>query len=339
VVLSLGAEMRRRDFIKVVAGSALTWPLTARAQQVGGMRTVGILLPSADNDQEYKSDLQVLLLELEKLGWKDGHNVKFEYRWGANDVVRLREFAKELIRMAPDILFASSTVASRPLHLETNSIPIVFVQVSDPIGEGFIASLAKPGGNMTGLTIFEPSIAGKWIETLKEIAPQVSRVALVFNPQTTPGDGLYFLRPIENAAPSFGVQPVEMPLRNVAEIEPTFKLFAQNPNGGLVFLSDSFTVQHRNRFIKLAAQYYLPAVYPFSLFVTDGGLVSYGPNRTNEFRLAATFVDLILRGTKPADLPVQAPIKFELAVNLKTARALGLNVPATLLAHADNVIE
>jgi putative ABC transport system substrate-binding protein len=331
--------MRRRDFIKVIAGSVAAWPLTARAQQVGGTRTVGVLLPGADNDQEYKSDLQVLLLELEKLGWKDGRNVKFEYRWGANDVVRLREFAKELVRMAPDILFASSTVASRPLHLETNSIPIVFVQVSDPIGEGFIASLAKPAGNMTGLTIFEPLIAGKWLETLKEIAPQVSRVALVFNPQTTPGDGLYFLRPIENAAPSFDVQPIEMPLQSVTEIEPTFKSFAQNPNGGLVFLSDSFTVQHRNRFIKLAAQYYLPAVYPFSLFVTDGGLVSYGPNRTNEFRLAATFVDLILRGTKPADLPVQTPTKFELAVNLKTARALGLNVPGTLLAHADNVIE
>ena len=337
--MPLGGAMRRRDFIKVIAGSAGVWPLAARAQQVGGMRTVGVLLPSADNDQGYKSDLQVLLLELEKLGWKDGHNIKFEYRWGANDDVHLREFAKELVRMAPDILFGSSTVASRPLHLETNSIPIVFVQVSDPIGEGFIASLAKPGGNMTGLTIFEPSTAGKWLETLKEIAPQVSRVALVFNPQTTPGGGLYFLRPIENAAPSFGVQPVEMPLQNVAEIEPTFKSFAQNPNGGLVFLSDSFTIQHRNRFIKLAAQYYLPAVYPFSLFVTDGGLISYGPNRTNEFGLAATFIDLILRGSKPAELPVQTPIKFELAVNIKTAKALGLNVPGTLLAHADNVIE
>jgi putative ABC transport system substrate-binding protein len=197
--------MRRRNFITGLASTTAAWPLAARAQQVGRMQTLGMLLPSADSDQEFKSDLQALSLELEKLGWKDGGNVKFEYRWGANDAARMREFARELVRMAPDVLFASSTPASSPLHLETNSIPIVFVQVADPIGAGFIVSLAKPGGNMTGLTNFEPSIAGKWLETLKEIAPQVQRVALLFNPQTAPGGGFYFLHPIENAAPSFGV--------------------------------------------------------------------------------------------------------------------------------------
>jgi putative ABC transport system substrate-binding protein len=331
--------MRRRDFIKGIAGSATIWPFVARAQQVGRMQTLGMLLPSADSDQEFKSDLQTLSLELEKLGWKDGRNVKFEYRWGANDAARMREFARELVRMAPDVLFASSTPASSALHLETNSIPIVFVQVADPIGPGFIVSLAAPGGNMTGLTNFEPSIGGKWLETLKEIAPQVQRVALLFNPQTTPEGGFYFLHPIENAAASFGVQTIEMPLRNITEIEPALKSFAQNPNAGLVFLADSFIAQHHNLFINLTAQYHLPAVYPFSLFVKEGGLISYGINRTSEFRRAAAYIDLILRGAKPADLPVQTPTNFELVVNRKTARALGLDVPGTLIAHADRVID
>jgi putative ABC transport system substrate-binding protein len=339
VVLGGGEAMRRREFIAFVGGMAVARPLAVRAQQVEKMRTLGMLLPSADSDQEFKSDLQALLLELEKLGWKDGRNVKFEYRWGANDAARIREFARELVRMAPDVLFASSTPPSSALHLETNSIPIVFVQVADPIGPGFIASLAGPGGNMTGLTNFEPSIGGKWLETLKEIAPQVQRVALLFNPQTAPGAGSYFLHPIENVAASFGVQTIEMPLRNVTESEPALKSFAQNPNGGLVFLGDAFTAQHHNHFIKLTAQYHLPAVYPFSFFVTEGGLISYGPNRTSEFRRAAAYIDLILRGAKPADLPVQTPINFELVVNRKTARALGLDVPGTLVAHADRVIE
>ena len=329
--------MRRREFITILAGASLS-PVVAGAQQARTL-TLGILLPGADNDQGFKSDLQVLLLELDKLGWKDGRNFKFEIRWGVNNVARLREFAKELVRIGPNVLFVSSTVASRALHLETSSIPIVFVQVSDPIGEGFIASLNKPGGNMTGLTIFEPSIGGKWLETLKEIAPQVRRVALPFNPQTTPDGGLYFLRTVETAATSFGVNTVEMPLQDPSEIEPTLTSFAQNPNGGLVFISDSFTAQHRKVFIKLAAQYRLPAVYPFSLFVADGGLISYGSNRTTDFQRAATFVDRILRGEKPADLPVQTPTKFELAVNVKTAKALGLDVPGTLLAHVDTVIE
>jgi putative ABC transport system substrate-binding protein len=251
----------------------------------------------------------------------------------------MHAFAKELVSVAPDVLFTSSTPTSVALWQETRSIPIVFAQVSDPIGEGFVASLARPGGHMTGLTNFEPSMGGKWLEIVRDIAPAVSRVALLFNPQTSPGGGSYYSKPIEAAASALGMRPIAMPVHGVGELESAVKLFTRDPNGGLIVLSDAFNVVNRKLIIGLAAQYRLPAIYFFRFFVTDGGLVSYGVDRSDSFRRAAVYVDRILRGAKPADLPVEGPTKFELVINLKTAKALGLDVPPTLLARADEVIE
>jgi putative ABC transport system substrate-binding protein len=330
--------VRRREFITLLGGSA-AWPLAARAQRPDRMRRMGLLSPVADDDQDFHTSLRALLLGLQKLGWTEGSNVEITYRWAAGDVERLRAFAKELVGLTPDVLFSSSTAASAALRRETNSIPTVFVQVSDPIGEGFVASLARPGGHMTGLTNFEPAMGGKWIEILKEVAPHVERVALLFNPRTSPGDGSYHSRPIEAAAASFAVRPIAMPLRDASEIEAAITAFARDSNGGLVLLPDIFANVHRELIIRLAAHHRLPAIYPFRFFVTDGGLISYGVDRHDVFRRGAAYVDRILRGAKPADLPVEAPTKFELVINLKTAKALGLDVPLQLRQRADEVIE
>jgi putative tryptophan/tyrosine transport system substrate-binding protein len=331
--------VKRRDFITLLGGAAAVWPLTVRAQQGERMRRIGVLTVNAENDQEYRASIAQFVQVLASLGWTEGRNIQIDHRYAAGDVGRTHAFAKELVGLAPDVLFTSSTPTSAALWRETKSIPIVFAQVSDPIGEGFVASLARPGGHMTGLTNFEPSLGGKWLEILREIAPAVSRVALLFNPQTSPGGGSYYSRPIEAAAAALGMQPITMPVHAADDVEPAVKSFARDPNGGLLVLSDVFSVVNRKVIIGSAAQHRLPAIYFFQFFVTDGGLVSYGVDRNESFRRAAAYVDRILRGAKPSDLPVEAPTKFELVINVKTAKALGLEVPPSLLARADEVIE
>jgi putative ABC transport system substrate-binding protein len=294
---------------------------------------------SAESDPEWRASNRTFLEQLHRLGWEDGRNLQLEYRWAAGDVERVRAFAKELVGKSPNVLFATSTPTLTALRPETAAIPIVFVQVSDPIGDGFVASFARPGGNITGLTNFEPSMAGKWLEILKEIVPSVKRVALLFNPDTSPGRGSYYSRPIEAAAASFNVRTVPISLHNADEIEPALNAFSLDGNGGLIILSDAFTVVHRKLIIALAARYRLPAIYFFRFFATDGGLVAYGIDRNESYQRIATYVDRILRGAKPADLPIEAPTHFELVINLKTAKALGLDVPLHLQQLANEVIE
>jgi putative tryptophan/tyrosine transport system substrate-binding protein len=330
--------MRRREFVALI-GVAAAWPIAARAQQGERMRRIGVLTINAEDDPEYRASIAQFVQGLASFGWTEERNIQIDRRYAAGDVERMRVFAKELVGLAPDVLFTSSTPASVALWRETKSIPTVFAQVSDPIGEGFVASLARPGGHMTGLTNFEPSLGAKWLEILREIAPAVSRVALLFNPQTSPGGGSYYSRPIEAAAAALGMQPITMPVHAVDDVEPAVKSFARDPNGGLLVLSDGFSVVNRKVIIGSAAQHRLPAIYFFRFFVTDGGLVSYGVDRNESFRRAAAYVDRILRGAKPSDLPVEAPSKFELVINVKTAKALGLKVPPSLLARADEVIE
>jgi putative tryptophan/tyrosine transport system substrate-binding protein len=330
--------MKRREFITLFGGAA-AWPLAAHAQQAERMRRIGVLTVNAENDPEYQASIAQFGQGLASLGWTEGRNIQIDHRYAAGDVQRMHAFAKELVGLAPDVLFTSSTPTSVALWRETRGIPIVFAQVSDPIGEGFVASLARPGGHMTGLTNFEPSMGGKWLDILREIAPAVSRVALLFNPLTSPGGGSYFSRPIEAAASVLGMQSIAMPVHGIDDLEPAVKSFTRDPNGGLVVLSDAFNVVNRKLIIGLAAQYRLPAIYFFRFFATDGGLVSYGVDRSDSFRRAAAYVDRILRGAKPADLPVEGPTKFELVVNLKTAKALGLDVPWFLQQRADEVIE
>jgi putative ABC transport system substrate-binding protein len=330
--------MRRREFVTLI-GVAAAWPIAARAQQGERMRRIGVLTINAEDDPEYRASIAQFVQGLASFGWTEERNIQIDRRYAAGDVERMRVFAKELVGLAPDVLFTSSTPASVALWRETKSIPTVFAQVSDPIGEGFVASLARPGGHMTGLTNFEPSLGAKWLEILREIAPAVSRVALLFNPQTSPGGGSYYSRPIEAAAAALGMQPITMPVHAVDDVEPAVKSFARDPNGGLLVLSDGFSVVNRKVIIGSAAQHRLPAIYFFRFFVTDGGLVSYGVDRNESFRRAAAYVDRILRGAKPSDLPVEAPSKFELVINVKTAKALGLEVPPSLLARADEVIE
>ena len=331
--------MKRREFIALLGGAAAGWPLAARGQQPERVRRIGVLSIFAESDLEWRARIEAFQHRLQELGWTDGRNVQINYRLAAGNVERLSTFANELAGIAPDILFATNTPTLAALQRMNDSVPIVFVQVSDPIGDGFVASLARPGGRITGLTNFEPTMGGKWLEILKEIAPGVARIALLFNPQTSPGGGSFYSRPIEAAAETLAMQPISMPFHNATEIEPAITKFARHSNSGLVILSDAFVLVHRERIIELAARHGLPAIYPLHFFATEGGLVSYGVDRDDSYRRAAAYVDRILRGAKPADLPVEAPTKFELVINLRTAKALGLTVPPTLLARADEVIE
>ena len=331
--------MKRREFIRLVGGAAAVWPLAARAQQTERERRIGVLSILAESDVNWRASIKVFEHRLQELGWTDGRNIQINYRGAAGNVEHLSTFAKELAGMAPDLLLATNTPALVALQRMTDTVPIVFVQVSDPIGDGFVASLARPGGRITGLTNFEPTMGGKWLEILKEIAPGVVRVGLLFNPQTSPGGGSFYSRQIEAAAATFAMQPIPMPLRNATEFEPAIIEFARNSNSGLVILSDPFVVTHRELVMGLAARHRLPAIYPFRYFATAGGLVSYGVDRDDSYRRLAAYVDRILRGAKPADLPVEAPTKFELVINLKAAKALGLKVPDQLLVAADEVIE
>jgi putative ABC transport system substrate-binding protein len=330
--------MKRRRFITLVGGAAV-WPLTARsAQQTGGMRRVAVLMSTAEDDPETKPRLTGFRQELEKLGWSEGHNFELDTRFAAApNSDQARVLAKELIARQPDVILAQSTPITLAFQRETGVIPIVFVFVNDPIGSGFIANLARPSGNLTGLTLFEAGIAGKWLAMLKEIAPALAHAGLVFNPKTT--SFADYVRDTKAMATSLGIELMPGPVENADDIERTIDTFSQLPNCGLVIPSDATMVVHRNLVVELSIQHKLPAVFPFRFFVAAGGLMSYGVDFVDVFRQAASYVDRILRGAKPADLPVEAPTKYETILNLKTAKTLGLTVPPTLLVRADEVIE
>jgi putative tryptophan/tyrosine transport system substrate-binding protein len=329
--------MRRREFIALVGGAAATAPLAARAQQAGPMRRIAVLMPFAENDPEAQANITVFREALQKLDWSDGRNVRIDYRWGGSDPERIRSYAIELVGLKPDVILVSTAQVLQPLRQETGSIPIVFTQLSEPVQNGFVASLAHPGGNITGFTTFEASIWGKALEVLEQVAPQVARVAVILNPDQAPQAGM--LRAVEDAAPPLGVTATATPVHNAAEIERAIDVFARDPNGGLIVLPNGPTVVHRELIIALAARHRLPAIYPFRHFVEDGGLICYGNDLADQYRGAAAYADRILRGEKPADLPVLQPTKFELVINLTTAKALGLTIPASILSLADQLIE
>jgi putative tryptophan/tyrosine transport system substrate-binding protein len=329
--------MNRRELITLLGGAAVL-PVAARAQQQNNVRRIGVLMGWADSDPEAKSELAAFVQGLAQLGWVDGGNVQIDYRWANGNVDRMRTFAKELVALRPDVILANTTPVTVALQRETRAIPIVFVIVSDPIGAGLVASLPRPGGNITGFINIEASLGGKWLELLKEIAPAVRRVAIMFNPDTAPGGGSYFLGPFESAARAIAVEPITAPVRSEAEIENIVTSLGRE-QGGLVLMTDGYMTVHRGLIISLAARNHVPAIYAESFSAKDGGLLSYGANSLDVFRQADTYVDRILRGTMPSDLPVQVPSLFELVINLRSAKALGLTVPLTLLTRADEVIE
>ena len=329
--------MRRRKFIKLIGGAALAWPFAARAQHPDGVRRVGVLAGLAEDDPEIQSRLAAFRRGLERRGWSENRNVRIDIRFAAAKADRYQTLARELVAMRPDVILAHSTPVVAALQQESGAIPIVFVTVSDPIGSGFIASLARPGGNLTGVMMFEVGITGKWLALLKEIAPSLKRAAFIANPKTTVFD--YFLRSANAIAPSLNIELVPSHVESEADIERAIVAFAREPSGGLILPPDSTTIRYRDLIIELAARHRLPAVYTASYFVAAGGLMSYGIDQVDMFRLAASFVDRILRGDKAAVLPVQTPTKYETAVNLKTAKALGLTVPPGLLVAADEVFE
>jgi putative tryptophan/tyrosine transport system substrate-binding protein len=328
--------MRRREFISLVGGTA-TWPLVARAQQPVRMRRIGVLVTLAENDVQAQVRVRAFEEHLAQLGWTNGRNIRIDYRW-ADDLDRVQGFAKELVHLAPDAIVCQGTPSVRALREETATIPIVFVQVTDPVSAGFVTSLAHPGGNVTGFAMYEPNMGTKWLGILKEIAPAIKRVAIIFNPDTAPGRGSFFIDTIEAGAPKFGVQSVATPIHDAAAIERSIDRLAREPNGSLFVMPDITTEVHREFIVSLAARYRMPAIYSQRFFVESGGLISYGIDTIDLFRQGATYVDRILRGEKPS-LPVQGPIKFEMAINRKTAKALGIEIPPTLLALADELIE
>jgi putative tryptophan/tyrosine transport system substrate-binding protein len=328
--------MKRREFITLVGG-ALAWPLNARAQQPERMRRIGVLLGFAADDPESPVRMGAFLQGLQQLGWTDGRNVRIDTRWGAGDVELTRKYVAELIELAPDVILASGNSTVAPLLQATRVVPIVFPILIDPVGAGFVDSLARPGDNATGFILFEYGIAAKWLELLKQIAPGVTRAAVIRDPALASGIGQFGA--IQSVAPSLGLEISPVNVLNAGEIERAVAAFARSSNSGLIVTGSALAVVHRDLIIALAARHKLPTVYFGRDFVAGGGLISYGPNIGDQFRRAAGYVDRILKGEKPADLPVQAPTKYELVINLKTAKALGLTVPPTLLTIADEVIE
>jgi putative tryptophan/tyrosine transport system substrate-binding protein len=330
--------MKRREVIALLGGAAATWPLAARAQQADRIRRIAMLSGLAASDPEAQARVTAFQQGLKELGWTIGHNLHIDFRWSTGDAAEMQTLARELVDLKPELIVGMTTPAVAALVQETKSIPIVFASIVDPVGRGFISNMARPGGNVTGILNFEFSMGGKWLETLKQVAPMVRRVAILFNPETAPFAAA-FVRVIEGSAESFTVEPIAVPVRDAAQLERAVIDFAAKPGGGLIVLPDMFTVGHRGLIIALAAHYRLPAVYPLRAFVVSGGLISDSGDAVDIFRRTASYVDRMLKGARPGDLPVQTPTKFELVVNVKTAKALGLDVPPTLLANADEVIE
>jgi ABC-type uncharacterized transport system substrate-binding protein len=329
--------MKRRELMTLVGGAAL-WPLAARAQPGPRLRRIGVLHAFAETDPEAQVWDAAFRKRLDDLGWVDGRTVRIDYRWGAGNVERMQQFSRELVRLEPDVLLGVTTPATAALQRDTRTIPIVFAIVSDPVGSGFVASLAKPGGNITGFIDIEGSLSGKWLELLREVAPHLSRAAFMFNPQTAPF-ARYYLDTFRSAASAIDVEPIEAPIQGAAGVESVMTKLGREASAGLIIMPDTAMAVHRDLIYALASRYRLPVVYPFRFFVIDGGLMSYGIVLAGLLRQAAAYVDRILRGAKPEDLPVQLPIKFELIINLKTAHALGLTIPPTLIVRADEVIE
>jgi putative ABC transport system substrate-binding protein len=328
--------MKRREFISLLGGTA-AWPLAARAQQRERMRRIGALMSLTADDPEAPARIAAFAQGLADLGWTIGRNLQIDYRWGAADADHSRRYAAELLALVPDVILAVASPAVAALQQATRTVPIVFVNIVDPVGAGFVDSLAQPGGNATGFIMYEYGLSAKLLELLKEIAPELKRVAVLRDPTIATGIGQ--LAVIQAAAPSFGVEVRPVGVRDADEIERAVTAFARSSNGGLIVTGSPLTALHRKLIIALVARHRLPAVYPFRYYPTSGGLISYGPDTTDPFRRAAGYVDRILKGEKPSDLPVQAPTKYELVINLKTAKALGLDVPDSLLARADEVIE
>jgi putative ABC transport system substrate-binding protein len=329
--------MRRREFITLLGGAA-AWPLAARAQQAERMRRIGVLMAYAESDPEGQAWVAAFREALQKLGWAEDRNIRIDTRWATPDREAMQRLAKELIALHPDLILSQSTPTTAALLQHTRTIPIIFANIADPVGSGFVASFSRPGGNATGFVLFEPTIAGKWLELLKEIAPRVNRVAFLFNPATATYFEYYTI-PFKAAAASVGVEAIAAPVHDRSELESAFAAQAREPNGSLIVLPDSFLNAHSVEITSLAARYRLPAVYPYRLYTKVGGLLSYGNDVFDNYRRAAGYVDRILKGEKPGELPVQAPVKFELVLNLKIAKDLGLTLPPTLLARADEVIE
>lgn len=329
--------MRRREFIAGLGGAAVAWPLAARAQQVVAARRIGVLETIAANDPEAEARQTAFLQELQRLGWIEGRNVRIDRRWAAGNTADTWKYAAELVALGPDVIVVDGSSGVGPMLQATRTIPIVFAIVPDPVGSGIVGSLSRPGGNATGFMAFEYTLAGKWPELLKQIAPGVSRAAVLRDPTITAGIGQFAV--IQSVAPSVGVEVIPVDVRDAAEIERGLEALAASRDGGLIVTASAATVVHRHLIITIAAKYKLPAVYVERFYVTAGGLISYGPNFLDQFRRAAGYVDRILKGEKPGDLPVQAPTKYELAINLKTAKALGINLPQAVLARADEVIE
>jgi putative ABC transport system substrate-binding protein len=329
--------MRRREFITLLGGAAAAWPLAARAQQHEQMRRIGVLSPLTADDPDSKARFATFVQALQQLGWTDDRNVRIEYRWGAGNPDTIRKYAAELAALVPDVILSTGSATVGPLLQVTRAVPIVFAQVPDPVGAGFVDSLSRPGGNATGFTGFEFGVSVKWLELLKEIAPSLTRVAVIRDAALSSGTGQFAA--IQSAAPAFRVELRPVGIRDADEIERALATFARELNGGLIVTASGSAMFHRNLIIALAARHKLPAVYWLRSMVAEGGLTSYGPDNNDLYRRVAGYVDRILKGEKPADLPVQAPTKYELIINMKTAKALGLEIPSSVLARADEVIE
>jgi putative ABC transport system substrate-binding protein len=332
-----GEAMKRREFITLLGGAATAWPLAARAQQPERMRRIGVLMNLPADDLDAPARVAAFAQGLQELGWTMGRNVQIDYRWGAGVADLYRRYGAELVALTPDLILASGVPAVSAVQQASRTMPVVFVDTTDPVAAGVVASLARPGGYATGFMQFEFGMSGKWLQLLKEIAPGITRAAVIRNPMTPAGSGQ--LGAIQAVAPSLGVEISPIDVRDTSETEHAIGAFAGKPDGGLIVLSTSLAVAHREQIIGSAARHRLPAIYPFRIYVTTGGLVSYGPDKIEPYRRAAGYVDRILKGEKPSDLPVQAPTKYELLINLKTAKTLGLTVPASLIARADEVIE
>jgi putative tryptophan/tyrosine transport system substrate-binding protein len=330
--------MRRRDFITLLGGTAAVCPLTVGAQQSERMRHIGVLMAFSESDPEAQSWAAGFREELAKLGWTEGHNIQIDTRWATANVESLQQSAKQLVALQPDLILTGSTPATAAMRQQTNTIPIVFAMVGDPVGSGFVTSLSRPGGNLTGFTPIENSLGGKWVELLKEIAPRVARVAMVFDPAMAPFAS-YYLDPFKAAAATLGMEAIVSPVDDIAALERVVATLAREPNSGLIVMPDAFTIGHHANITSVVARYRVPTVYPFRIFTEVGGLVSYGSSALDEFRRAASYADRILKGAKPSELPVQTPINFDLVINLKTAKALGLDMPSSIRLRADEVIE